>query len=141
MRWDLMVMLIAIWNCISIPFDVAFEPHKGKANQVFDTLIDICFFLDIALAFNTSFVNEKTGFEVFSYKLIAWNYIKNGQFFIDLGASIPFDSIYKALAPNKKNSNQIKALGLLKLVRLLRLRRIIRYLNFKQGIVMGVLLF
>ena len=36
------------------------------------------------------------------------------------------------------NTTQIKLLGLLKLVRLLRLGRIIRYLNFKQGAVLGV---
>jgi predicted membrane protein len=78
MRWDLLVMLIAIWNCISIPFDVAFDPKKGTWNKVLDTLIDICFFLDIVLTFDTSYVNDKTGFEIFSYKLIAWNYIKNG---------------------------------------------------------------
>jgi hypothetical protein len=27
MRWDLYVMLLAIWNCISIPFEVAFSPE------------------------------------------------------------------------------------------------------------------
>ena len=50
-------------------------------NKRFSTFLrikDICFFLDIALTFDTSFVNEQTGFEVFSYKLIAWTYIKNG---------------------------------------------------------------
>ena len=29
MRWDMYVMILAIWNCISIPFDVAFEPPRN----------------------------------------------------------------------------------------------------------------
>jgi len=54
----LLVMLIAIWNCLSIPVDVAFDPKKRSFNKVLDIFIDICFFLDIALTFDTSFVNE-----------------------------------------------------------------------------------
>lgn len=78
MNWDLYIMLLAIWNCISIPVDVAFDPKKTKARTAFEVIFDICFFTDILFAFNTSYINEKTGFEVFSYKEISWNYIKGG---------------------------------------------------------------
>ena len=78
MRWDLFVMLLALWNCISIPFNVAFQPKHGKFNTAIDRIIDICFFSDILIGFNTSFLNEKTGFEVVNYKGIAWNYIAKG---------------------------------------------------------------
>ena len=78
MRWDLYVMLLAIWNCILIPFDVAFEPERSTLAQYVEGFIDICFGVDILVSFNTSFLNEKTGFEVAEYKKIAWNYISGG---------------------------------------------------------------
>ena len=28
MKWDLYVMLLAVWNCFSIPFEVAFDPDE-----------------------------------------------------------------------------------------------------------------
>ena len=40
-----------------------------------------------------------------------------------------------------EQSTSIKLLGLMKLVRLLRLGRIVRFLNFKQGAVLGIMLF
>ena len=66
------------------------------------------------------------------------------DFIIDLGATIPIDDIYIALFVSDTggaDATKIKLLGLLKLVRLLRLRRIVRYLNFKQGAVLGMMLF
>ena len=133
-------MLLAIWNCISIPFEVAFEPEAPDIYTVIEYIIDICFFIDIVLAFRTTFVNKKTGFEVIDSGLIAKNYVKGSQFWIDLLATIPFDLLYFAFVgqSDEDSSTQIKLLGLLKLARLLRLGRIIRYLNFKQGAVLGV---
>jgi len=64
-----------------------------------------------------------------------------------MGATIPIDDIYIFLfvsaedLANSDNASNIKLLGLMKLVRLLRLGRIIRYLNFKQGAVLGMTLF
>ena len=84
-------MLLAIWNCISIPFEVAFEPEFGTLYTAFETVVDICFFIDIVLSFRTTFINKKTGFEVIDPRLIAKNYGKSSQFFVDLLASIPFE--------------------------------------------------
>ena len=72
------------------------------------------------------------------------NYASSKHFYIDLGATIPIDDIYILLfvsGDNSGDSAKIKLLGLLKLIRLMRLRRIIRYLNFKQGAVLGMMLF
>ena len=131
MRWDLYVMLLALWNCISLPFEVAFEPEKTKLYEAGERFIDICFLIDIILAFRTTYVNKKTGFEVLDSKLIAKHYVSSSQFWIDLLATIPFDDLYKIFAGGSEEGGQVKLLGLLKLVRLLRLGRIIRYLNFK----------
>jgi hypothetical protein len=94
MKWDIFVILLAIWNCISIPFDVSFEPDMGAFYANVEQFIDLCFGLDILIAFRTTFIDQKTGFEVIDNKKMAWNYIITGRFFVDLAASIPFEEIY-----------------------------------------------
>ena len=129
-------MLLAFWNCISIPFDVAFEPPDDMTYVILEYIIDVCFFIDIIVAFRTTFTNEKTGFPVVKPWDIAKNYILSGRFFVDLAASIPFENVYTWFVVVVENSSdndltRVKLLGLLKLVRLLRLGRIIRYMKFK----------
>ena len=133
MKWDIFVMALAIWNCISIPFDVAFQPEMSTVYIVFEHLVDFFFGLDIIISFRTTYINEKTGFEVVEAKKIAWNYFISGRFFVDLAASIPFESVYMLMVDIQEDEDnlELKLLGLLKLVRLLRLGRIIRYLKFK----------
>lgn len=47
--WDLLIILLAIYNCFQIPFQIAFEPAflEGKSVQMFNNVIDILFLLDI----------------------------------------------------------------------------------------------
>lgn len=46
LRWDLLVIFLALYNCVSIPFEVAFEEGfvKHVTITVFDFMIDFCFF-------------------------------------------------------------------------------------------------
>lgn len=87
-------MILAIWNCYSLPLDVAFEPDAFNSSSlnIFNTLIDICFMLDILVNFRTTFVNPRTGDEIVSPKTIALTYIK-GRFWVDLVAAIPLDKM------------------------------------------------
>ena len=71
-RWDIFVMALALWNCISIPFDVSFEPEMTQVYQIFEYFVDSCFIIDIVIAFRTTYINEKTGIEVVEGHLIAW---------------------------------------------------------------------
>jgi hypothetical protein len=56
-------------------------------------IIDFFFFLDILVNFRTTFIDQKTGDEVFNGKKIARNYIKS-RFWIDFLATIPFDKVF-----------------------------------------------
>ena len=103
MNWDLYVMLLALYNCISIPFTVAFEPDQIDAYNAWERIVDVCFGLDIALNFRTTYINEKTGFEICDNKTVALNYIKSGRFFVDLAASIPFELLIEAGDSNASN--------------------------------------
>ena len=134
MRWDLLVILLALYNCVSIPFEVAFGSISDHvAMVIFEYTIDVLFFADVLFNFRTTFV--KSGTEVVSGKKIAWNYVMKGRFWVDLLASIPFELIIGLFVDVDQGNLQL--LGLLKLVRLLRLGRIITYMKFKSSVKFG----
>ena len=60
--------------------------------EVFDWIIDAIFILDIILNFFTSYINDKTGFEIKEIKLVSMNYIRT-TFCIDILAATPFEEI------------------------------------------------
>lgn len=84
MKWDLLIMVLAIWNCIQVPYDIAFAPHRDShpleivANQI----IDFIFILDIVITFRTTYINEETGIEVTTSSKIAIQYLKGNEDFI-----------------------------------------------------------
>ena len=124
-------MVLATWNVFSIPFTVAFEPSDSVLMDVITSLIDFLFLMDIVLNFRTTFINLKTGDEIFDPKLIRQNYFKGGKFAIDLLATIPLDTIAE-LAGSKNKSLQL--FGLLKLIRILRLSKIIAHMRVKKEV-------
>jgi len=68
MKWDIFVILLAFYNCISIPFDVAFEPETPDTYLIFERIVDFCFGFDIIIAFRTTFISPKSGLEVTNQK-------------------------------------------------------------------------
>ena len=89
-------MVLAIWNCISIPFALSFmdQTEHPEGFVIFESIVDICFAIDIVFAFRTTFINSKNGLEVIKGRTIALHYILSGSFFVDLAASIPFEEAY-----------------------------------------------
>jgi hypothetical protein len=59
MIWDIIVILLAIYNAIMIPFEFSFSPsYIGTvAYAVADYLIDFLFFLDLVVNFRTTYVD------------------------------------------------------------------------------------
>jgi len=124
LRWDLFVMVLAIYNCISIPFNASFAPDAIIWYEIWEGIVDVCFAVDIIINFRTTYVNSQSGLEVNSNWKVTWNYIRSGRFIVDLLASIPFERIFMIFA-STDNSTAFQLLGLLKLIRLLRLGRVI----------------
>lgn len=64
--WDMFVIILAVWNCITIPIDIAF--HNDIFTSVgfilFDIVVDFLFLLDIVVNFRTTFY-DKDGDEIF----------------------------------------------------------------------------
>lgn len=91
MRWDLFIIALTIWNCLSIPFFFAFSVSESTTLTVIDRSIDFLFFFDMVFNFFTTYVNVKTNTEISDRKKIAFNYLFKGRFWIDLLATTPFD--------------------------------------------------
>ena len=73
----MLVIVFAIYNCFSIPFEIAFEPIEMESANFFigNTLIDLAFALDILIAFRTTFYDIETGDEVFNSKRTGSEYL------------------------------------------------------------------
>jgi hypothetical protein len=126
-----------LYNCISIPLEIAFpSTAESIGSKIVSNGIDICFAVDICCNFVTTYLNIKTGLEVYDCKSIAQNYIYQWRFWIDLIATIPFEHLYNLFSPSSSNFN-FSVFDLLKLIRLLRLGRIISYMKVKQDVKVG----
>lgn len=77
-RWDLFIMLFAIWNSIQIPYSIAFMPNQdqGVYNTIINLIVDSFFIADIFINFRTSIMDDEKGTEISSEREIFWSYIK-----------------------------------------------------------------
>lgn len=83
---------MAIWNCVQIPFNIAFAPQFSLSIEILNSIIDLTFYIDIAIAFRTSYLTFD-GFEVTDWKKIAYKYIVKGTFILDLLSVLPFNAM------------------------------------------------
>lgn len=139
-KWDILIIVLSVWNSIEIPFLFAFPQKVEDLSTIntIDTFIDCLFAFDILVNFRTCYIDQKTDQLIEDPKVIARTYIR-GRFWVDLCASIPFE-IFTIFS-----SDEVKILGMLKLVRLLRLGRMVTFLkankSFKLSIILVQLLF
>ena len=52
--------------------------------------MNVAFYIDIVVGFSTSYIDKKTGDEIFSIRRIARNYIIEGDFVIDFLSTVDF---------------------------------------------------
>lgn len=139
-RWDLLIILFAIYNCFGIPLEIAFEPPAmGSALfTLVNSLIDLAFLIDIIICFRTTFLDVETGDEIFDAAVTGREYLRT-RFTVDLISTIPVDNIAFLITQTKTPTLQL--FSLFKLVRVTRLGRIIARLNVKQDMKNGLKLF
>lgn len=57
-QWDILIVLITVYNSIQIPYEIAFVPTeeaiKNTGVNVINSICDLVFFLDIILNFHTT---------------------------------------------------------------------------------------
>uniref|UniRef100_A0A7S4U7Y4 Cyclic nucleotide-binding domain-containing protein n=1 Tax=Guillardia theta TaxID=55529 RepID=A0A7S4U7Y4_GUITH len=140
LAWDIIIMLLLVWNMIVIPLRIAFENASScessflKQDTIFyvDFAMDLIFMIDVPVTFRTAFLDKKpdTGEVelVTNWMAIARRYAK-GVLFIDIVSSIPFDLILLSFCDGQGNigpNGVFRSPKMLKLIRLVRLVRLLR---------------
>ena len=109
MNWDLLIIFFALYNCVMIPLNVAFNTELDEVLPTWldigEKFIDIMFVLDIFLNFRTTFINPKTNIEIIEPERVAKNYLNSIRFPVDLLASIPFDYFISAKSADGTNNS------------------------------------
>lgn len=148
MKWDMMIILLALYNCVTIPLNAAFtsEMRSSDAIDVLERVIDVLFFFDIIMNFRTTFINPKTNIEISDNKRVFITYFQSLRFPVDVLASVPFDLFFNSdrtisVAEHSGTTVHIQLIGLLKLIRLLRLGRIVTYMKVNASLKIGFRIF
>ena len=88
-KWDILMSLVLILSCLTTPIELAFFEETTKGWRYSNISIDIMFFLDIIVIFNTAYYNQDF-ILIDQRSLIAKQYL-TGWFSIDLLAILPFN--------------------------------------------------
>ena len=130
-RWDLGIMLLAMWNCFYVPFEVAFLGGSEDPLMVAaDILIDSAYIIDIFVSARCSYVDLSSGEEVLDSCKILHNYFVSGKLIIDLISAIPFDIVSWITSTQQ----ELQLITLSKVVRLMRLSKIIMFMQSKTHV-------
>jgi hypothetical protein len=125
-KWDLLIIGLAIWNSVFIPFDLAFEPPEIPFIDLMNSTIELFFMVDIGIAFRTSYLTFE-GEEITNPKKIGKHYVFGGAFIFDLLSVIPFNLITPGI-----NLKFMELTGVLKLVHVTRLPHLVAKLNMGE---------
>jgi hypothetical protein len=125
-RWDILIIVFAIYNSITIPLGIAFDPDglNSIGFSIFDSTVDLVFFIDLFVNFRTTYINTENGEEIKDPKKVALKYF-TGRFILDLLSTVPFDKL-------AGGNEVLPILGMLKLIRVFRISMVIRNLNIKS---------
>ena len=77
LSWDFLIIILSVYQAISIPIAISFEPDEfnNPVFRTFDSLIDLIFLSDIMLRFRTTYIDPISGEEVIDSFLIAKKYL------------------------------------------------------------------
>ena len=94
-RWDLTIMALSLYNCFTVPIEVAFEPEfmNSYIIVVSNYIIDSIFLMDIIISFRVVYI-DSIGNEERRLSYIAWNYIRSTSI-IDILATVPWGTLLK----------------------------------------------
>ena len=58
-KWDIVIIIMVVFNCFTIPFEISFAPPfmKTKFFIILNLVVDFCFFADILITFRTGYVD------------------------------------------------------------------------------------
>ncbi len=115
--WDNFVILLTVIIAFESPIMLIFNKPLTKDYIMFSLFITIIFLIDIAINFNTGYIEREQ--LVSNRRLISKNYLKT-WFFFDVISVVPFE-LFSLVFPYAR---MIRVFRLLKLVRFFKLTRI-----------------
>lgn len=126
--WDLYVATILVFTCLVTPYRIALIKIDSDAWKFLNYFIDISFFFDMLMIFNSAYYDEEYN-EITDRKVIAKLYLK-GWFTIDLFAVLPFDILFGGNGLNQI----VRITRISKMYKLVKLTRLVRILKiFKES--------
>lgn len=122
--WNLFIMILLFYTATVLPYRICFDLLQDQDWTVIDLCIDIVFFCDILLTFNTALCSL-SGKITYNRSEIVKKYLK-GWFFIDLLSCIPLDYI---LTSQKNTTIYNRFLRILRVTRIYKILKILRLLK------------
>jgi hypothetical protein len=98
--WDVLIMLLAIFNCLTVPVQFAFKPDIFQSDgfKIINWTITGIFVLDLLVNMRTTYIDGREGEEIGDSKLMAIHYLSSGSFLLDLLSTIPFPDLFSSVA-------------------------------------------
>ena len=128
LRWDFVIVLAVLYNCLIIPLRIGFGDDKFGPMSAIDLLIDMMFMSDIVVNFFTGYfrtVKETQEQQlVLSQPTVALHYLRT-WFPFDIVASLPVDLMLLLQVSPKV----LLYMRFPRMLRLLRLPRLFRYMK------------
>ena len=137
-KWDLLMLMLIVYSCISVPFRLGLSHDAEGAWWILEVFVSIAFIIDIFLTFNTAF---QVGDQLLLERSLIRSHYCRGWFFIDVLSSIPLEILDAALIMTAtyndedtavNNLRVLRALRLVRLLRLLRLLKVQKYVNLLE---------
>ena len=131
LMWDSLIGGLIIYSVIMVPMQMAFltfeSKERGRGLMIFDLCIDLIFFIDILITFNTAYYSESEDAYIAIRSRVISTYLRT-WFAVDLTSSIPFNILVELSLST--NHSDLKSLRLIRIIRLLRLVKMMRKINF-----------
>ncbi|XP_022670322.1 potassium/sodium hyperpolarization-activated cyclic nucleotide-gated channel 2-like isoform X1 [Varroa jacobsoni] len=137
MRWELVIVVLSVINCLIIPISVAYFRHfEPLSVMIFNLLSDIVFCIDIGLNFITGYEDKENVHSMVTMDPIkVRNHYLAGWFMVDFISSCPVDNLIlpfihlNSTDKHLSSSRTVYIAKFLALLRLLRICRLVRYLS------------
>jgi len=127
--WNVYIGFLLIYTSLFVPLRIAFYDEQSTEMLVFESLIDLCFFIDIILNFFSAFEKKNNVVET-RHRQIAISYFK-GWFWIDFISTVPFQLV-EELIKSESSTREIKLAKVTRLPRLYRIVRILRLIKLAR---------
>lgn len=99
--------ILVLYTSFLSPLDIAFEFEKSTLYDVyigFDYLILTLFAFDILINFRSTYFDENLD-EILAPKLIAKNYLKSYNFYVDVISTVPISEISQIFSDASVSNN------------------------------------